>query len=93
VPLIICMVLKGCGTIVSLHQATGIMGPRLRGDDGRGFGISNRSVSVDTVLFSPRHAPELGVDCHPLKEEGAGKAGCATSSVRERCRPRQRFPV
>ena len=28
--------------------------------------------------FSRRDAPELCVDCHPLKEqEGAGKAGCA----------------
>src|SRR6266704_6289135 len=27
--------------------------------------------------FSRRDAPELCVDCRPLKEEGAGKAGCA----------------
>src|ERR1700680_4863991 len=58
------------------------MGPGSRlacpGRRGGGFIFDWQTATGCASAFSRRDAPELCVDCHPLKEqEGAGKAGCA----------------
>src|ERR1700694_2990102 len=41
------------------------------------FGFNCQTASGCAFAFPRRDAPELCADFHPLKEEGAGKAGCA----------------
>jgi hypothetical protein len=47
-------------------------------DHRSSFGFNCQAARGCAFAFSRRDAPELCVDCHPLKQqEGAGKAGCA----------------
>src|SRR5712691_3232419 len=51
--------------------------PLDRYDVGVNFQFNCHTARGCASAFSRRDAPELCVDCRPLKEEGAGKAGCA----------------
>src|SRR5712691_4745930 len=50
--------------------------PLDRYDVGVNFQFNCHTARGCASAFSRRDAPELCVDCRPLKEEGAGKAGC-----------------